>query len=667
MRWKIGLLSMAVLAMAWLGHAAESPLGPSFDAPPAAGNQNNQNAAAVQEKTATSRVTHVTIYPNSALVTRDVEVPEGAGAMELVVTPLPEQTMNSSLYSEGSDGIRVLSTRFRTRPVREDTREEVRKLEDQQRTLQREIQRIEADVKTNEANLQLLSKLENFTAATTHAATEKATLNAETIISLTKHVMDQRGEIAKQQVALEQKKQDQTEQMQFAQRKLQELTAGRSRTERDAVIVLEKANRASGKVRLNYLVNDALWRPQYKFRAGKDEKEAVQVEYLAAIVQQTGEDWSNVALTLSTAQPMLNAAPPDLRMLEVAVLPRGMVVADNNMNPGGQAPVPQVPGMGGGGRNSAGQFGQFGGQPNPQAVQQIQEQAKALRGRAAAEYNSRKEGAGSQLVNEAAALEQGNELLNYDDRQKDRGKQVARSEAREGPSVTYHLKTKHSIPSRNDEQVLEVTRLEMSPEYFYKAVPILSPHVYRLANLMNKSEYILLPGEATMYQGTDFVGRMNLPLVAIGEQYTVGFGADPQLQVHRQMIEKSQTMQGGNQVLHYEYRILLSSYKPQAVSLQLWDRLPLAENERTVYVSLIKNSPEISKDPIYEREEKPKNLLRWDLKVDPGMNGEKALTVNYDFKLELDKQMTISSVSTRVDNRTEPAPRPPAQPAPAGK
>ena len=64
-----------------------------------------------------------------------------------------------------------------------------------------------------------------------------------------------------------------------------------------------------------------------------------------------------------------------------------------------------------------------------------------------------------------------------------------------------------------------------------------------------------------MYHGNDFVGRMNLPLVAIGEQFTVGFGVEPQLQVQRQMMDKTRTMQGGNQVLKYEYRILVSSYK----------------------------------------------------------------------------------------------------------
>jgi hypothetical protein len=139
---------------------------------------------------------------------------------------------------------------------------------------------------------------------------------------------------------------------------------------------------------------------------------------------------------------------------------------------------------------------------------------------------------------------------------------------------------------------------------------------------------------------------MNLPLVAVGEQFTVGFGTEPALQISRQMVDKSRTMQGGNQVLKFEYRMLVSSYKPEKVKLQIWDRLPQAENE-TLNVTLVKASPEISKDPLYQREDRPHNLLRWDVDVDPKMNGENALTLQYEFKLELDKQMTIGSFQSK--------------------
>jgi uncharacterized protein (TIGR02231 family) len=600
-RWLI--LSTLFLAAGVAGTALVVGADVKKEAPPAAD----------APKTATSHISQVTVYENTALVTREVDVPAGTGTFELVVTPLPPTTANNSLYSEGGDGTLVLTTRFRSRPVQEDTREEVRKLEAQLREQAETAEKIKADMAVHTKNMEMLGKLEDFTGVSLKTMTEKGTLNSDSVITLSKYVMDNRAEKSKELVDLQQQLQHNQEQAQFLQRKMQELTAGTAKTERDAVIVVDKKNAAAGKVRLNYLVDAASWRPQYKFRAGKQEKDPVQVEYLAAVAQQSGEDWRDVSLILSTAQPMLNAAPPELRMLEVALAPKG---SGNPMEV-----------------------------PTPGQVEGNFKEAKTLRGQAQQAYNTNKDAkGGGDLINKASALEQTNEILFVpgDDAQKKHG----RPAWNEGQSVTYHLDTKLTVPSRNDEQVLEVARLTMEPDYFYRAVPVLTSHVYRLANLTNKSKQVLLPGEATMYLGTDFVGRMDLPLVAVGEQFTGGFGVDPQLQVQRQLLDKARSMQGGNQVLKYDYRILVSSYKTEPVTVQVWDRLPHAENE-TVGVSLGKVEPEISADPIYQREQRPSNLLRWDLKVEPATNGEKAMMVHYDFKMELDKQMTIGSVQTK--------------------
>src|SRR5207248_2514089 len=88
--------------------------------------------------------------------------------------------------------------------------------------------------------------------------------------------------------------------------------------------------------------------PQYKFRTGegaKEGKDVVQLEYLAAVTQQSGEDWQGVHLVLSTAQPMLNATPPELKMLAVTVASKGSAVAGAMPPP----TSPTVPGSGGGG------------------------------------------------------------------------------------------------------------------------------------------------------------------------------------------------------------------------------------------------------------------------------------------------------------------------------
>ncbi|MFT3881899.1 MAG: mucoidy inhibitor MuiA family protein [Gemmatales bacterium] len=273
-------------------------------------------------KEAKSKITQVTVYNGNALITRDVEVPEGSGLLEIVVNPLPPQVVDGSLYSEGSDGIRILTTRYRTRAIEVDTREEVKKLNQERKTLQLAKQDLESKQKVLTDNIALLAKLEAFTAATMQHLTEKGVLSSDQTISLSKYIMETRSSKSEEMTKVRQQIQANAEADAFVGRKLNEASAGPSRTERDAVITINKANNAGGRIRLNYLVSSATWVPQYKFRAGKD-KDPVLVEYLAAIRQQSGEEWANVNITLSTAQPMLNAAPPELKSLAMTLMPGG--------------------------------------------------------------------------------------------------------------------------------------------------------------------------------------------------------------------------------------------------------------------------------------------------------------------------------------------------------
>ena len=387
-----------------------------------------------------------------------------------------------------------------------------------------------------------------------------------------------------------------------------------------------------GKVRLNYLVSAVTWRPEYKVRAGKIAED-VQVDYQANLMQHSGEDWNQVNMTLSTAQPMLNSSPPELAMLQPVLVARG--------GPGG----PPMPG-------GAGPVNPYA-QASPNA--ELQAKAITLRGQAGANFKSGKAKdlqEAAKWLNDAAAYEQNLDFLCTRDEmlarlKKGKGHVVALDPSQtDGPSVTYHLPSKLTVPSRNDEQVLEVVKLNLTPKYYYKTVPVLNTHVYRLADLVNKSGHILLPGEATMYQGTDFVGRMPMPLVAIGEEFTAGFGVDTQLQIQRQMVDQTRTTQGGNQVIKYDYRILVSSFKSEPVTLQVWDRLPKGENE-SVGISLLKSAPELSKDDIYLRESRPNNLLRWDVEVAANCNGKNALPITYEFRMELDRQMAITGFLSR--------------------
>jgi len=293
-------------------------------------------------KPAPSKVVAVTVYANTALVTREVTVPEAAGLTEVVVSPLPPLTMQSSLYAEGNDNARVLSVRYRTRAIAEDTREEVRKFEGEIKGLQLKAQGFESDLKAAGENLKLLDKLEGFTAKSLEHLTDKGQLDPEKIITLAKFVQDDRAKRAKDQLAIKQQLTEVQEKIAFTQRLLGERSSGTIRTERDAVILMDK-KAGGGTVKLYYLVSAASWRPQYKFRATGKDKDPVTVEYQAALEQRTGEDWTNALITLSTAQPLLNAAPPDLKALSVNVSPVGTVAAIP-VDPATGIPVPAAAG-----------------------------------------------------------------------------------------------------------------------------------------------------------------------------------------------------------------------------------------------------------------------------------------------------------------------------------
>ena len=92
-----------------------------------------------------------------------------------------------------------------------------------------------------------------------------------------------------------------------------------------AVMNPRSARRVVGKdgqesLRLNYLVGNCGWSPTYTVRAGKDHKE-MALECSALINQLTGEDWTAVKLTLSTASPALAASSPGLAPLPITLVP----------------------------------------------------------------------------------------------------------------------------------------------------------------------------------------------------------------------------------------------------------------------------------------------------------------------------------------------------------
>jgi uncharacterized protein (TIGR02231 family) len=220
--------------------------------------------------------------------------------------------------AEASDNIEVRAVRLRQRAVGEEPRDEVRKLDEQILTTGESIALNQKKQELTNRKMQYLDQMETFIAPTAQIELSKGVLNAETLQQLTQFSFAQRTAIAEEQISLATELRQMTERLQLLERQKAELTNGSQKTVNEAVLFLEKQAEGVQAIELSYLVNNCGWSPSYTIRAGKDSAN-VEVEYNALIQQITGEDWTGVKLTLSTASPALSAAGPSLAPFYVSL------------------------------------------------------------------------------------------------------------------------------------------------------------------------------------------------------------------------------------------------------------------------------------------------------------------------------------------------------------
>lgn len=550
-------------------------------------------------------ISTVTVYRGQALVSRTIDVDLPPGTSELIVKDLPAKIVPESLYAQTSSNITVLSVRYREKAVKEDTRKEVKAIDAQIQDVQSKLYHAERDLQhSNES----FSRYRGFWKLAVDAANgdlNRGLLQSKPIEELTKYLETKSIQWHQENVKLENLKKSLQKELELLQRKRKELDAGRSRTEREAILFVNNDGRKKSVIELNYLVNDANWFPQYNLRASID-KTSVLIEYNAVVNQTSGENWNGVALSLSTAEPAMVAAPPILNPMFI------------NLSHPAPAPAQQTSQR----------------LMNFDSVQkQVQSRKASIRrGIAANEELNR-----LALDNQAFLLRASGQQV---EQFQERLAAIARNEA---VSVTYSLPGKLTLPSRSDQQLVSIASIPTKAQFFLVATPLLTDYVYLQAEILNDSNVVLLPGSASMFRNGDFAGKGNINLVTIGEKFAAGFGIDSQVQVARELEDKKTRIEGGNRIDTYDYRIALSNYKNTAAKLRLFDRLPYTEN-RSLTVEQFETNFDLSDDAEYLRTARKKGILRWDLNLKDNMFDEKATILTYTFRMKYDKDMQITTV-----------------------
>jgi uncharacterized protein (TIGR02231 family) len=302
-------------------------------------------------------------------------------------------------------------------------------------------------------------------------------------------------------------------------RQRDESTGSRRREAKSVEVMVEVAREGNLTLDLAAVIPQAGWQPSYDVRLYPDAKTA-ELTFRAMIRQQTGEDWKNIDLTLSTARPATGGAPPELYPWRIAFFRPRPPLAAAMMS----APAPL--------------------------------RAKKAAGMQAESYKA-----------EDSAAEAPAELLTA---------QISDEQS----SVAYHISRLLDIPSDGTQHgtVVAIEQLPVTREYL--ALPKLSPYVFLKSEMVNRAAYPLLPGKVNTFAGNTYTGSSQLKKIAAGEKFDLFFGTDDQVTVKREELKqhKEAGMFSKNRVW-YRYRIELGNFHKEPLTITLRDQLPVAGDE----------------------------------------------------------------------------------------
>ena len=462
-----------------------------------------------------SAIDAVTVYPDGATVTRLITVELPSGDTTLIARDFPPGLDPASLRVEGESGAALTIGAIDARPPRAErpviapeTELRIEALRDERQGLDDRIaaetarkvfaQRFATNVPMGLGEKGEARPLSEWRAAFAAVAEETATAdNAIREARLRQREIDR--ELARLESVLKANPPRKTE----------------------VRVDLAAGAPARSVLRVSYTVPGARWAPLYDARldsGSRERKPALELVRRAEIVQQTGEDWSDVALSVSTVRTAKGGSAPELRPLIV------------------RYPQPAL-------RLGSGRGDQYG--------------AASV----AAPEPAQSEDARSRLAPAAereAAVETG------------------------GYQVVFRVPGRNSVSTSEGAKAVRLTTAQIAPDLLSRATPALDETAFLEASFRQADDAPLLPGRVALYRDGIYVGRGQIALTPKDETVRLGFGADDKVKVARVVVRKIEGSAGiisSAKTDEREYKITVRSGHERAIRMVVEDQVPTTENE----------------------------------------------------------------------------------------
>jgi uncharacterized protein (TIGR02231 family) len=504
-----------------------------------------------------SAIDAVTVYPDGATVTRTIGVDLPQGNTTLIARDFPPGLDVSSLRVEGESGARLTIGAIDARSPRPERPPTAPELEKRWQALKDERAALDDQIAAETARKQFA---ERFAAQTPFGLGEKGEARPIADWRLAFGAVAEEIRSANETIrTLRLKQRDLDQDIKRVEAALQADPPRKMEVRID----LAAETRAQATFRVSYTVRGARWAPLYDARLDtgtRERKPALELVRRAELVQQTGEDWNDVALSVSTVRTAKGGSGPELSPLIVRYY-----------QPPAPAPYPA--------RSShLRQDNMFGKIPL----------AGLMLDRAAQEFQV----ASAPAQEQEAVLETG------------------------GYQALFRIPGRVTVAGNEGAKSFRISTAKIAPELLVRATPALDETAYLEASLKQAEEAPLLPGRVSLYRDGIFVGRGAMPLTPKDETLRLGFGADEKVKVTRAITRKIEGTAGiisSAKTDEREFKITLRSGHDRPIKAVIEDQVPTSETAEIQVEMLPVTTPPSERDVRDKR-----GVLAWSFEAAPG-------------------------------------------------
>eukprot|EP01121_Diplochlamys_sp_Union-15-3_P016235 TRINITY_DN5488_c0_g1_i1.p1 TRINITY_DN5488_c0_g1~~TRINITY_DN5488_c0_g1_i1.p1 ORF type:complete len:599 (+),score=130.40 TRINITY_DN5488_c0_g1_i1:55-1851(+) len=365
------------------------------------------------------------------------------------------------------------------------------------------------------------------------------------------------------------------------------LNTDQSDTKREVTITLGVLEKGDVELSLSYVVNYANWKSSYDVRVDTIKKSIVLI-YHGIIVNNSGEEWKDVSLALSTAAPSVGGEPPRLFPLLVSYGPAPGAVSYANLS--------------------------------ESESDQDSVELKHSR-RYSVEYSPSKPS-----LSPVSAKKNLSEA------------KLATSQVEQGStSATYRVHRKSTILSDNKPHKVVIAQVELNAKFEYVAVPKKSDQVFLKALATNNSNYTFLQGPINVFMNNYFVTTSQITTTAPGESFKLYLGNDASIKIDFKPISQNEAKTGiitKSKSVTSTHTTVITNNKMEEVEVLVFQQLPFSKDEK-IKVSV--KEPNIQKDSDVSVDEY--SLLKWRVKIKPG--AEAKLRFSYLVEHPADKDIVF--------------------------